>query len=99
MTHITRRELSLPPHLYASDTSITDTGVHLEFAAGLHIATLHMTGDTADLLADLDTIEVALAEARRELEKQAAFAEYDVPAPRPAEVEFIIGAEWTQVAR
>lgn len=98
MGHITRTEAHLPPRLYASDTSVTDTGIHLEFAAGLHIVTLHLSGDTADLLADIDTIEVALAEVRRRLEQRAAHAEYDVPAPRPAEVEFIIGADWTQVA-
>ncbi|GAA1455240.1 hypothetical protein [Nocardiopsis tropica] len=100
MGHITRTDTHLPPHLYASDLTVSDTGVHIELAAGLHITTLHMTGDTADLLADLDTLTVALDEVRRRLEQRAAFAEYDVPAPRPAsEVEFIIAAEWTQVAR
>jgi len=99
MGHITRTDTHLPPHLYASDISVTDTGVHIEFAAGLHITTLHMSGDTADLLKDIDTIEVALAEARRRLEQRAAYAEYGVPAPRPAsEVEFIIGVDWTQVS-
>ncbi|MFJ9558220.1 hypothetical protein ACIRPH_30820 [Nocardiopsis sp. NPDC101807] len=98
MGHITRTDTHLPPRMYASDLSVTDTGAHIELAAGLHITTLHMTGDTADLLADLDTLTVALDEVRRELEKKAAWAEYDVPAPRPAaEVEFVIAAgKWTR---
>ncbi|MGW9447063.1 hypothetical protein [Bacillus mobilis] len=95
VTHITRRELSLPPRLYASGIAITDTGVHIELASGLHIATLHMSGEAPELLADLDTLQAALEDARRQLEQRAAWAEYDVPAPRP-QVEFVIGADWSR---
>ena len=100
MKHDTPRFLILPPRMYAANLHTSPTSIELEFAAGLDSATLALAGPTAELLADLDTLQAALEDARRRVEQAAAFAEYDVPAPRPAsEVEFIIAAEWTQVAR
>ena len=84
MSHVTRTDTHLPPRMYTSDVTVSETGLHVEFAAGLHIATLHMSGTVGELLADLDTFEAALFEARRELEEQAKHAEYGVPAPRAA---------------
>lgn len=82
MGHITRTDTHLPPRLYTADIALGEGGLHVEFAAGLHIAALHLSGDTSGILADLDTIQTALKEARLRLEERVRFAEYDAPAPR-----------------
>ena len=99
MGHVTRKEAHLPPHMYASDVAVTETGLHLEFAAGLHITTLHLSGTDAEVLADLDTLTAALEDARRQLEQRAAFALYGPPRPRTAaEVAFVAAADaWPAV--